>query len=108
MLLALVGQIEMVSCGEHQRERASFMVAQLLKRRFLSASPESWYAQIISYVVALMAAFIFVSGVLLIADMDLTRAQMAVGFAIVVSMVLQCFTLFVLLQIARKLLSKAA
>ena len=84
------------------------MIAQLLKHKILPPFPESRYPQISHYVVLLIAAVIFVSGFRLIADMDLTRAQMAVGYAIVFSMVLQCFTLAVLLQIARKLFSKAA
>lgn len=84
------------------------MITQMLKHRILPPFPESRYPQIIHYVVLLIAAVILVFGFRLIAEMELTRAQMAVGYAIVFSMVLQCFTLAVLLQIARRLFSKAA
>jgi len=84
------------------------MITQMLKRRILPPFPEIRYPQIIHYVVLLIAGVIFVFGFRLIADMELTRAQMAVGYAIVFSLVLQCFTLAVLLQIVRQLFSKAA
>lgn len=70
--------------------------------------PESRYPEILHYVVLLIGAFVIVSGFLLIADMELTRPQMAVGCAIVLSMGLQCFTLAVLCKIAQKLFLKAS
>ena len=84
------------------------MIVQLFKRRILPPFPESRYPEILHYIVLLIGAFIIVSGFLLIADMELTRQQMAVGCAIVLSMGLQCFILAVLLKIAQKLFSKAA
>jgi len=83
------------------------MIAQFLKRRILPPFPESRYPEILHYVVLLMGAFIMVFGIRLIPDLELTRVQMAVGCAIVFSVVLQCFTLAVLLKIAQKLYSKA-
>ena len=106
-VLELVGRIERV-CVVNIKQKGQFMIVQLLKRRILAPFPESQYPKILHYVVLLIGALIIVSGFLLIADMELTRQQMAVGCAIVLSLGLQCFTLAVLLKIAQKPFAKGA
>jgi hypothetical protein len=83
------------------------MIVQLLKRKILPGMPEQRYPQIIQHVVLLIAVIILVFGIRLMGEMDLTKAQLAVGYAIVFSLVLQCCILVVLLELARKLTSRA-
>ena len=79
------------------------MIVQLLKRRI---GPESLKAQLIQGSVILIAAIIFVAGFRKLSEMDLTEAQMLLGFGIVFSLVLQCFILWVLVDVARSLARK--
>ena len=79
------------------------MIAQLLKRRI---GPESLKAQLLQGSVILIAAIFFVAGFRKIAEMDLTEAQMLLGFGMIFSLVLQCFILWVLVDVARKLARK--
>src|SRR5688572_28477783 len=81
------------------KQKGRRMIAQLLKRKILPGMPEQRYPRILQHVVLLIAVLIFVSGFRLMADLELTRAQLAVGYAIVFSLVLQCCILVVLLEL---------
>lgn len=69
---------------------------------------DSLYPRLVQGVVLLIALGIFVAGVLGIAKLELTGAQMLLGFGIVFGLVLQCCTLWVLIELTRKLTGKAA
>jgi uncharacterized membrane protein len=75
------------------------MITQLFKRRVAS---ERLMRQTVQIVVMLIAAILFVAGFRKIAELDLTQAQMFLGFGIVISLVLQCFILWVLIDLKRK------
>ena len=75
------------------------MIAQKLKRRI---GPESLKPQLVQGAVILIAAIFFVAGFRKIASLDLTESQMLLGFGIVFSLVLQCFILWVLVDLTRK------
>lgn len=75
------------------------MIAQLFKRRVGS---ESLIRQVVQGTVMLIAAIIFVAGFRKIAELELTETQMFLGFGIVISLVLQCFILWLLIDLKRK------
>lgn len=75
------------------------MIAQLFKRRLAS---ETVIRQTVQVVVMFLAATILVAGFRKIAALELTEAQMYLGFGIVLSLVLQCFILWVLVDLKRK------
>ena len=79
------------------------MIAQMLKRRI---GPESLKAQLVQGSVILTAAIFLVAGFRRIAELDLTEAQMLLGFGVVFSLVLQCFIVWLLVDLARKLARK--
>ena len=75
------------------------MITQMFKRRIAS---ESLLPQVIQGIVMLIAAIIFVAGFRKIAELELTEAQMFLGFGIVFSLVLQCCILWVLIDLKHK------
>jgi len=75
------------------------MIAQILKRRI---GPESLKPQLVQGAVILIAAIVFAGGFRKITSLDITEAQMLLGFGIVFSLVLQCCTLWVLIDLTRK------
>lgn len=75
------------------------MIAQMFKRRVAS---ESLMRRTIQGVVLLIAAIVFVAGFRKIAMLELTEAQMFMGFGIVFSLVLQCCILWVLIDLKPK------
>jgi hypothetical protein len=75
------------------------MIAQLFKRRVAS---ESLMRRTVQGVVLLIAAIVFVAGFRKIAELELTEAQIFLGFGIVFSLVLQCCILWVLIDVKRK------
>ena len=81
------------------KQKGQSMIAQLFKRRVGS---ESLMRQVVQGIVLLIAAIIFGAGFLKIAELELTEAQMFLGFGIVLSLVLQCCILWVLIDLKRK------
>ena len=75
------------------------MIAQIFKRRVVS---EVLMRQTVQGVVLLVAVIVFVTGFRKIAELELTEAQMFLGFGIVFSLVLQCCILCVLIDLKRK------
>ena len=75
------------------------MITQMFKRRIAS---DSLLRQVVQGTVLLIAALIFVAGFRKIAALELTEAQMFLGFGIVISIVLQCFILWALIDLKRK------
>ena len=75
------------------------MISQMFKHRIAS---ESLMRQVVQGTVMLIAAIIFVAGFRKIAALELTEAQMFLGFGIVISIVLQCCILWVLIDLKRK------
>jgi len=81
------------------------MITQFFKRRVAS---ESLMRQTIQVVVLLIAAMVFVTGFRKIAAMELTEAQMFLGFGMVFSLVLQCCILWVLIDLKHKAVRPSA
>ena len=75
------------------------MIAQMFKRRVAS---ERLMRRIVQGVVMLVTAIFFVAGFRKVAELELTEAQMFLGFGIVLSLVLQCCILWVLIDLKRK------
>lgn len=75
------------------------MIAQLFKRRICSENVIRQAAQV---AVMLTALLIFVVGFLKVMAMELTEPQMLLGIGLVFSLVLQCATLGVLMEMKRK------
>lgn len=75
------------------------MITQCFKRRVGSAS---LIPQMVQGTVMLIAAIIFVAGFRKLAELELTEAQMFLGFGMVISLVLQCFILWALIDLRRK------
>lgn len=75
------------------------MMAQIFRRGIAS---ESLIRQVVQVVVMLIAGIILMAGFGKIAELELTETQMFLGFAIVISLVLQCFTLWVLIELKSK------
>ena len=75
------------------------MIARTFKRRIVS---ERLMRQTVQGVVLLIAAIVFVAGFRKIAELELTEAQMFLGFGIVFSLVLECCILWVLIDLKRK------
>jgi hypothetical protein len=75
------------------------MIAQMFKRRVAS---ERLMRRIVQGVVMLLTAIFFVAGFRKIAELELTEAQMFLGFGIVLLLVLQCCILWVLIDLKGK------
>lgn len=75
------------------------MITQFCKRRIVS---ESMLRQTVQWLLMLIGAIVLVTGFRKVAELELTEAQMFLGFGIVISLVLQCFTLWVLIDLKRK------
>lgn len=81
------------------------MITQLLKRRIFA---DSLLSQLFQYALFLITTVILVGGFRLIAELDLTKAQLALSYSIILALVLQGMTLCVLVELVRKLTNKAA
>ena len=81
------------------KHKGQAMIAQLFKRRIGS---ESLIRQVLQGAVMLLAAIIFVAGFHKIAELELTETQMFLGFGVVISLVLQCFILWMLIDLKPK------
>ena len=81
------------------KQKGHGMIAQMFKRRVASGR---LMRQTVQGVVLLIAAIVFVAGFRRIAELELTEAQMFLGFGIVFSLVLQCCILWVLIDLKRK------
>lgn len=81
------------------QQKGLIMITQLFRRRIAS---EGLKPQMAQGAVLLVAAIIFVAGFRKIGELELTETQMFLGFGLVISLVLQCFILWVLMDLKRK------
>ena len=75
------------------------MIMQLFRRRIL---PERQVFAVFQAAISLVAAMVLVVGFWRAADLELNEAQMYLAFGIILGLALQCITLGVIMEFARR------